>query len=86
MTVTALTEPDAEHMVTGLFVEPDSSVRVLLTDEQAEQLGLPAGVGYTVRGTLEDLTGSAVERLGSRPMAVPARWLHPLPDDSGSEP
>ncbi|MFJ5926442.1 hypothetical protein ACIQF6_27955 [Kitasatospora sp. NPDC092948] len=86
LTVTALPEPEREHMVAGLIVKPHSGVRVLLTDDQAEELGLPAGVGYVVDGSLTDLTGAKVDLMSPTPMTVPARWLHPLPDDRGQGP
>ncbi|MFJ9520609.1 hypothetical protein ACIRPK_20450 [Kitasatospora sp. NPDC101801] len=87
LTVTEPPQADGEHLVAGLIVKPHSGVRVQLTDDQAEGLSLPPGVGYVVRGSLEDLAGTRVELMSATPMTVPVRWLRPVDAArSGGEP
>ncbi|MEU2357896.1 hypothetical protein AB0N77_37425 [Streptomyces misionensis] len=60
------------------MIEGSTRVTVELTEDQAQQAGLPPGDGYQVSGLLLDDEGDPVElpRIGI--LTVPLRWLHPM--------
>ncbi|MFE2384571.1 hypothetical protein [Streptomyces misionensis] len=61
-----------------VMIEGSTRVTVELTEDQAQQAGLPPGDGYQVSGLLLDDEGDPVElpRIGI--LTVPLRWLHPM--------
>ncbi|MGW1598799.1 hypothetical protein [Streptomyces sp. NPDC002343] len=62
----------------GLVMGASPRVTVELTEDQAQEAGLPPGGGYQVSGMLLDAEGEPVElpRVGT--LTVPLRWLHPV--------
>ncbi|MFF3177984.1 hypothetical protein ACFVQ0_35795 [Streptomyces sp. NPDC057900] len=62
----------------GLVMRASTRVTVHLTEDQAQETGLPPGGGYQVSGMLLDAEGEPVElpRIGT--LTVPLRWLHPV--------
>ncbi|ATY17284.1 hypothetical protein CU254_42640 (plasmid) [Amycolatopsis sp. AA4] len=76
LTVTEIDAAAAPPMAEGIRVVSRSWVRVDLTLEQAEQLGLPPGE-YSVDGLLRDAAGRTVELPEVSPVRVPVRWLRP---------
>ncbi|MCZ0209588.1 hypothetical protein OZK63_29705 [Streptomyces sp. UMAF16] len=62
----------------GLVIGASPRVTVELTEDQAQEAGLPPEGGYQVSGTLLDAEGEPVElpRVGT--LTVPLRWLHPV--------
>ncbi|MEU6672235.1 hypothetical protein [Streptomyces sp. NPDC046727] len=61
-----------------LVMGASTRVTVELTEDQAQEAGLPPGGGYQVSGMLLDAEGEPVElpRVGT--LTVPTRWLHPV--------
>ncbi|MGW1007681.1 hypothetical protein [Streptomyces sp. NPDC002520] len=61
-----------------VMIEGSTRVTVELTEDQAQEAGLPPGGGYQVSGMLLDAEGEPVElpRIGT--LTVPLRWLHPV--------
>ncbi|SEB30536.1 hypothetical protein SAMN04490357_0047 [Streptomyces misionensis] len=69
----------AARTAQGLMMTGASTrVTVELTEDQAQEAGLPPGGGYLVSGILLDAEGEPVElpRVGT--LTVPLRWLHPV--------
>lgn len=68
-----------ETAVIGIRVADRYNVSVPLPIEQAERLGLPAGVAYLVQGVLVDaVTGALVSRPTEESVTVPVSWLTPV--------
>ncbi|MEU2441809.1 hypothetical protein ABZ595_37355 [Streptomyces rubradiris] len=68
----------AARTAQGLVMGASPRVTVELTEDQAQDAGLPPGSGYQVSGMLLDAEGEPVElpRIGT--LTVPLRWLHPV--------
>lgn len=74
LTVTALDTTATPPMVKGIRIMPGSHVRLDLTPDQVQQLGLPDG-DYVLDGLLRDANGDLVELPDLSPLRVPARWI-----------
>ncbi|MBF6168007.1 hypothetical protein IU486_25125 [Streptomyces gardneri] len=77
LTVTEIDHTCDPIIVEGLRITANSRIAVVLTTEQAHDLGLPFGV-FRVRGTLFDGEDRPVRLPEVEPLRVPARWLRPV--------
>ncbi len=77
LTVTEVDDTSDPTIVEGLRITANSRIAVVLTTEQANELGLPVGV-FRVRGTLFDGEDRPVRLPEVEPLRVPARWLRPV--------
>ncbi|UGT69616.1 hypothetical protein LTT66_05340 [Nocardia gipuzkoensis] len=77
LTVTEVDGTSDPAIVEGLRITANSRIAVVLTAEQANELGLPVGV-FRVRGTLFDGEDRPVRLPEVEPLRVPARWLRPV--------
>ncbi|WP_280312208.1 hypothetical protein [Nocardia abscessus] len=77
LTVTEVDDTSAPTIVEGLRITANSRIAVVLTADQANELGLPVGV-FRVRGTLFDGEDRPVRLPEVEPLRVPARWLRPV--------
>jgi hypothetical protein len=66
----------AARTAQGLVVGASTRVTVELTEDQAQEAGLPPGGGYQVSGMLLDAEGEPVELPSVGTLTVPLRWLH----------
>lgn len=80
MTVTGLEATGPRPIAEGLLMQAHSRVRIALTEQQRDELGLPAGE-YYVEGSLRTADDTPVDLPAVETLRVPTRWLHPVTDD-----